>query len=114
MQARFFLTILIRKFEIKLNLKKDSYKCFGFEWKQCENSPLDILDDSNCLIIEKQEIPIESNPVRIELDDSLLDRFNELSEDELKDSFGTFTPAQSLNPYMTKFSMCSIDQAWLE
>ena len=65
-----------------------------------------------CPIIEEQ-IPIESNPVRIELDDSLLDRFNELSEDELKESFGTFTPTQSLNPYMTKLSMCSIEQAWL-
>ena len=102
---------MIRQFWNELNLKKDSNKCFGFEWKQCEDSPLDILDESSCPIIE---IPIESNPVRIELDDSLLDRFNELSEDELKDSFGTFTPAQSLNPYMTKFSLCSIDQAWFE
>ena len=92
-----------------MNLKKDSYECFGFEWKQCEDSTLDILNESNCPII----VPIESNPVRIELDDSLLDRFNELSEDELKDSFGTFTPAQSLNPYMTKVSLCSIEQAWL-
>ena len=95
-----------------LNLKKDPYSCYLFEWKQCEGSPLDILDESNCPIIEEQ-VPMESNPVRIELDDSLLDRFNELSEDELKDSFGTFTPAQSLNPYMTKLSMCSIEQAWL-
>ena len=70
------------------------------------------MDESSCPIIEEQ-IPIESNPVRIELDDSLLDRFNELSEDELKESFGTFTPTQSLNPYMTKLSMCSIEQAWL-
>ena len=89
--------------------QKDSYKCFGFEWKQCEDSPLDVLDESNCSI--KEQVTIESNPVRIELDDSLLDRFNELSEDELKDTFGTFTPAQSLNPYMTKVSMCSIEQA---
>ena len=95
-----------------MNLKKDPFTCFGFEWKQCENSPLDILDESNCSIIEEQ-VPIESNPVRIELDGSLLDRFNELSEDELKESFGTFTPTQSLNPYMTKLSMCSIEQAWL-
>jgi len=96
-----------------LNLKKDSYSCYGFEWKQCEDSPLDILDESNCPIIEEEQVTIKSNPVRIELDDSLLDRFNELSEDELKDSFGTFTPAQSLNPYMTKLSMCSVEQAWL-
>ena len=96
-----------------MNCKIDSHKCFGFEWKQCEDSSLDILDESTCPIIEEQ-VPIESNPVRIELDDSLLDRFNELSEDELKDSFGTFTPVQSLNPYMTKVSMCSIDQEWLE
>ena len=104
---------MIRKFSNKLNVKKDSYKCFGFEWKECEDSPLDILDESSCSIIE-ENVPIESNPVRVDLDDSLLDRFNELSEDELKDSFGTFTPAQSLNPYMTKVSMCSIDQAWPE
>ena len=86
--------------------QKDPYSCFGFEWKQCEDSLLDILDESNCQIIE-EKVPIESNPVRIELDDTLLDRFNELSEDELKDSFGTFTPVQSLNPYMTKLSLCS-------
>ena len=94
-------------------LKKAPNKCFGFEWKQCENRALDILDESNCPIIE-EEVPIESNPVRVEIDKSLLDRFNELSEDELKDSFGTFTPTQSLNPYMTKFSLCSIEQAMLE
>ena len=93
--------------------QKDPSKCFGFEWKHCEDSPLDILDESNCPIIE-EEVPIESNPVRVEIDKSLLDRFNELSEDELKDSFGTFTPTQSLNPYMTKFSLCSIEQAMLE
>ena len=91
--------------------KKDPYKCFGFEWKECEDSPLDILEMSNCPITE--QITIESKPVRIELDNSLLDRFNELSEDELKDSFGTFTPVQSLNPYMTKLSMCSIEKVWL-
>lgn len=107
-----FLPILIRKFKNTLNLKKDSYSCYGFEWKQCEDSPLDILDESKCPIIEEQA-PIKSNPVRIELDDSLLDRFNELSEDELRDSFGTFTPVQSLNPYMTKVSICSVEQAWL-
>ena len=67
---------------------------------------------SNCPITE--QIKIESKPVRIELDNSLLERFNELSEDELKDSFGTFTPVESLNPYMTKLSMCSIEKVWLE
>ena len=92
-----------------MNLKKDPNKCFGFEWKQCDDSPLDILDESNCPTIEEQ-IPIESKPVRIEIDDSLLDRFNELSEDELKDSFGSFTPVQSLNPYMTKLTICSIEK----
>ena len=97
------------KIKYKLKLKKDQYKCFGFEWKQCDDSPLDILDESTCPIIEEQ-IPIESKPVRIELDDSLLDRFNELSEDELQDSFGTFTPVQSLNPYMTKLTICSIEK----
>ena len=97
------------KFQNRLKLKKDPYKCFGFEWKQCDDSPLDILDESSCPIIEEQ-ISIESKPVRIELDDSLLDRFNELSEDELKDSFGTFTPVESLNPYMTKLTICSIEK----
>jgi len=67
------------------------------------------MDESNCSIIAEQ-VPIESSPVRIELDDTLLDRFNELSEDELKDSFGTFTPVQSLNAYMTKLSICSIEK----
>ena len=67
---------------------------------------------SNCPIRER--ITIESKPVRIELDNSLLDRFNELSEDELIDYFGTFAPAESLNPYMTRVSVCSIEQARLE
>ena len=92
-----------------MNPKTVPDKCFGFEWKQCEDSPLDILEESNCPIIEEQ-VSIESKPVRIELDDSLLSRFNELSEDELKESFGTFTPVQSLNPYMTKLSLCSIEK----
>ena len=92
-----------------MKLEKDPYKCFGFEWKQCDDNPLDILDQSNCPIIEDQ-IPIESKPIRIEIDDSILVRFNELSEDELEDAFGTFTPVESLNPYMTKFSMCSIQK----
>ena len=72
---------------------------------------MDILEQSNCPI--EEPVPIELKPVRIELDDSLLDRFNELSEDELIDSFGTFTPAQSLNPYMTKLSICSIKKVGL-
>ena len=106
---------MVDNFELlnTLKLKKDSYKCVGFEWKGCEKSPLDVLDDSNCAIIEELVL-IESKPVRIELDDSLLDRFNELSEDELIDYFGTFAPAESLNPYMTRVSMCSIEQARLE
>ena len=95
-----------------MKIVKDPYKCFGFEWKQCDESPLDIIDESNCQIIEEQVL-MESKPIRIELDDSLLDRFNELSEDELKDSFGTFTPVQSLNPYMTKLSFCSIQKVRL-
>ena len=92
--------------------EKAPNKCFGFEWKPCEDSPLDILDESNCPIIE--EVQIESNPISIELDDSLLDRYNEFSEEELEDWFGTFTPVQSLNPYMTKVSLCSIEKVGLE
>ena len=74
---------------------------------------LSVLDESNCSIIE-DTVLIESKPVRIELDESLLQSFNELSEDQLEYAFGTFTPVQSLNPYMTKLSMCSIGQARLE
>ena len=36
-----------------------------------------------------------------------------LSEEELKYAFGSFTPVQSLNPYMTKLSLCSIAEAGL-
>ena len=88
-------------------------KCFGFEWKECQNSPLDILDESTCPVVEDQ-IETETEPVRIELDDSLLKSFNELSEDELEFSFGKFTPVQSLNPYMTKLSLCSITEVGLK
>ena len=95
------------------NLKKAPYKCYGFEWQECEKSLLDILDQSSCPDIE-EPVSVESKPVRIELDDSLLDRFNELSEDELIDYFGTFAPVESLNPYMTRVDMCSIGQARLE
>ena len=91
---------------------KDPYQCFGYEWKECQDSPLDILDESNCPIIEEL-VPIESKPVRIELDNSLLDRFNELSEDELEEAFNTFRPVQSLNPYMTKLRICSIEKVGL-
>ena len=96
-----------------MNLKKAPYTCFGFEWMECEDSLLDILEQSNCSIVEEQ-VRIETKPIRIDLHDSLLERFNELSEDELKDSFGTFTPVQSLNPYMTRISMCTIKQARLK
>ena len=80
---------------------------------ECDDSLLDILEQSNCSIVEEQ-VRIETKPIRIDLHDSLLERFNELSEDELIDYFGTFAPAESLNPYMTRFSMCSIEQARLE
>ena len=95
------------------NLKKAPYKCYGFEWQECEKSLLDILDQSSCPDIE-EPVSVESKPVRIELDDSLLDRYNEFSEEELEDWFGTFTPVQSLNPYMTKVSICSIEKVGLE
>lgn len=86
--------------------------CYGFEWKVCESSPLDIIDISTCPVVEEQG-EIESNPVRIELDDSLIQSFNELSDDELEMAFGKFTPVQSLNAYITKLSLCSITQAEL-
>ena len=86
--------------------------CYVFEWKECEINPLDIIDLSSCPVIEEQ-VEIESNPVRIELDDSLIQSFNELSDDELELTFGKFTPVQSLNAYITKLSFCSITQVEL-
>ena len=94
-------------------LKEANYgRCYVFEWKECEKSPLDIIDISSCPVIE-EHVKIESNPVRIELDDSLIESFNELSDDELKLAFGEFTPVQSLNAYITKLSLCSITQVEL-
>ena len=92
---------------------KAPFKCFGFEWKTCDESPLDILDQSTCPIIE-EPVKINSEPIRIELDDSLIKSFNELSDDELELAFGSFRPVQSLNPYMTKLDLCSVKQVWLE
>ena len=95
-----------------MRLLKAPNKCFGFEWKECSESPLEILDQSTCPIIEDR-IEINSEPVRIELDDSLIKSFNELSDDELELAFGSFRPVQSLNPYMTKLSLCSVKKVWL-
>lgn len=92
--------------------RKDSYQCFGFEWKECDESTLDIIDKSTCPIIEER-IDSNTEPVRIDLHESLLKSFNELSDDELKFSFGSFRAVQSLNPYMTKLSLCSITQVGL-
>ena len=91
---------------------KEPNKCIGFEWKECGESPLDVIDESTCPVIEEQ-IEINTEPVRIELSESLLKSFNELSDDELELSFGSFRPVQSLNPYMTKLSLCSITQVGL-
>ena len=92
---------------------KEPNKCIGFEWKECGESPLDVIDESTCPVIEEQ-IVINTEPVRIELSESLLKSFNELSDDELELSFGSFRPVQSLNPYMTKLSLCSITQVGLD
>ena len=92
---------------------KEPNKCIGFEWKKCGEGLLDIIDESTCPAIEEQ-IEIKTEPVRIELSESLLKSFNELSDDELELSFGSFRPVQSLNPYMTKLSMCSITQVGLD
>ena len=94
-------------------LNKEPNKCIGFEWKECGDSLLDIIDEDTCPVIEER---IESNTeqVRIELNESLLKSFNELSDDELELSFGSFQPVQSLNPYMTKLSLCSITQVWVD
>ena len=73
---------------------------------------LDIIDESTCPLMEEQ-IQMISKPLRIELDDSLLSSFNELSNEELEFVFGAFRPVKSLNPYMTKLSLCSITQAGL-
>ena len=58
--------------------RKDSYQCFGFEWKECDESTLDIIDKSTCPIIEER-IDSNTEPVRIDLHESLLKSFNELS-----------------------------------
>ena len=73
---------------------------------------LDVIDESTCPLVEEQ-IQMISKPLRIELDDSLLSSFNELSNEELEFAFGAFRPVKSLNPYMTKLSLCSITQAGL-
>ena len=73
---------------------------------------LDVIDESTCPLVEEQ-IQMISKPLRIELDDSLLSSFNELSNEELEFVFGAFRPVKSLNPYMTKLSLCSITQAGL-
>ena len=86
--------------------------CYGFEWKECRKNPLDVIDISTCPVVE-QQVEIELKPVRIELDDSLIQSFNELSDDELELAFGNFRPVQSLNAYITKLSMCSITEAEL-
>ena len=93
------------------NIFIDPSLCFGFEWKECADSPLDIIDQSTC---EQERIEINIEPVRIELDDSLLKKFNELSDVELEQAFGSFKPVQSLNPYMTKLSLCSITPVRLQ
>ena len=97
---------------IRYEWKKGLYECLGFEWKECDESPLQIIDQTICPVTE-EILVADSELVRIELDDSLLKSFNELSDDELILAFGSFTPVQSLNPYMTKLSLCSISQAWL-
>lgn len=87
------------------------FACFGFEWMECGDNPLDILDESACPEVIEEKIETNYEPVRIEIDDSVLKKFNELSEDELEFAFGKFTPVESLNPYMTKLSLCSITEA---
>ena len=81
----------------------EPFQCFGFEWRECLSHSFDEFVEAE---IEDQD----QDPVRIELDDSILKQFNLLSETELQFAFGNFTPAQSLNPYMTKlrisFALC--------
>ena len=97
----------MKLFDVIFYLLKAPYRCYGFEFKECGENPLNIIDQSTCPVIEERNETAQA-AVRIELDDSLLKSFNELSENELKFAFGTFTPVQSLNPYMTKLSLCSI------
>ena len=75
---------------------------------------MDVIDESTCPTNIEERISTKSEPVRIELDNSILETFNELSEDELEFVFGTFRPVQSLNRYMTKLSLCSIEKERLE
>ena len=94
-----------------LNIFKAPNLCFGFEWQECGENSFDIIDQSTC---EEKRIEVDIDPVRIELDNSLIKKFNELSDVELEQAFGSFKPVQSLNPYMTKLSLCSITQVRLE
>ena len=83
-----------------INLSLEPFKCFGFKWHECRSHKSD-----------EPEIEIEvSEPIRIELHDSILKQFNQLSEEELEFSFGKFKPVQSLNPYMTKLRISFIIQ----
>ena len=96
-----------------MSLSKAPLSCFGFEWIECGDNPLDVLDESACPEVIEKRIEINFEPVRIEIEDSILEKFNELSEEELEFAFGKFTPVQSLNPYMTKLSFCSITEVGL-
>ena len=74
---------------------------------------LKLEDISNPPALKEQEVELEQwNKTVIVQGLTKADtvEINELSEDELKDSFGTFRPVQSLNPYMTKLSLCSIEK----
>ena len=84
-----------------INPTSDPYKCYGFKWQECRSHKFDE---------PETETEVVSEPVRIELHDSILKQFNQLSEEELEFSFGKFKPVQSLNPYMTKLRISFIIQ----
>ena len=69
------------------------------------------LSISSCPPVEEVPEPPSAQEFRIHISDDVLNRFNELSQDELEFAFGEFTPVQSLNEYMTKLDLCSIQKS---
>ena len=106
------------------NPGSDRPDCPAFAWETCQNDPALDLD-----IIAWDDCP--SEPVQIEFtdppksfleftEDSLLSRFNELSDAELEAAFG-IAPSAALNGYVTRVRLIcpkalteSIDSTVLE
>ena len=98
---------------VENNITTDSFycnspgECHYFEMVQCNSNQTHQLDDK-CEIVEIEIQQVEYSPIRLNVDEEVLKNFNELSETELQQAFGMDMPVQSLNPYMTKLSTCSM------